>query len=68
MSVLENVMVGTHLWARRGNFWRTILNFLSVRREEVKIYEDAMEILSLTILSIWRRKSQTICHMDSSVC
>lgn len=48
MSVLENVMVGTHLWARRGNFWRTILNFPAVRREEVKIYEDAMEILRLT--------------------
>src|SRR4030042_2486478 len=47
MSVLENVMVGTHLWARCGNFWRTILNFPSVRREEVKIYEYAMDILKL---------------------
>jgi len=63
MSVLENVMVGTHLWARRGNFWRTILNFPSVRREEVKIYEDAMEILRLThIEHLAKEKSNNLPH------
>ncbi len=63
MSVLENVMVGTHLWARRGNFWRTILNFPSVRREEIKIYDDAMEILRLThIEHLAREKPGNLPH------
>jgi branched-chain amino acid transport system ATP-binding protein len=48
MSVIENVMLGAHTWARRGNFWRTVLDFPSVRHEEVEIYDYAMEILKLT--------------------
>ena len=48
MSVLENVMVGAHTWARKGNLWRTVLNFPSVRRERNEVYEYAMDILRLT--------------------
>jgi branched-chain amino acid transport system ATP-binding protein len=47
MTVLENVMVGTHRWATKSNFLRTILNRPSVRREERFVHEYAMETLSL---------------------
>jgi branched-chain amino acid transport system ATP-binding protein len=47
MSVLENVMVGAQTWARKSNFLRTVLNLESVRREETKIHDFAMEMLKL---------------------
>lgn len=45
MTVLENVMVGGHSWAKAGNFLPIVLNRPSVRHEEVKVYEYAMEML-----------------------
>jgi len=48
MTVLENVMVGTHHWARKGNFFRTVCNAPSARREEAEVRNYAMEILKLT--------------------
>jgi branched-chain amino acid transport system ATP-binding protein len=48
MTVLENVMVGTHTWADNGNFWRTILNLPSVACEKVRVHEYAIDVLKLT--------------------
>ncbi len=48
MSVLENVMVGAHTWAKKGGFWPTVLNFRSVRSEEAMVHEYALEILKLS--------------------
>lgn len=48
MSVIENVMVGAHTWARKGNLWRTILNLPSARRELREVYDYAMDILKIT--------------------
>ncbi len=48
MSVIENVMVGTHHWTQSGNFIRTVLNLPSARREETEIYKYVTEILKLT--------------------
>lgn len=63
MSVLENVMVGAHTWARNGNFLRTVLNLPSVRREEVNIYEYAMEMLKLThIKNLAEEKASNLPH------
>jgi branched-chain amino acid transport system ATP-binding protein len=47
MSVLENVMVGAHPWARNSHFLPTVLHLPRVQREKVKIYEYAMEMLKL---------------------
>jgi branched-chain amino acid transport system ATP-binding protein len=46
MSVLENVMVGGHHWARQGVV-ATVLNRKSVRREEEAIHDYALEMLRL---------------------
>ncbi len=50
MSVIENVMVGAHTWARKGNLWRTIFNLQSAQRERREVYDYAMDILKLTNL------------------
>lgn len=47
MSVLENVMVGAHPWARNSHFFPTALHLPRVRREQGEIYEYAMEMLKL---------------------
>ena len=47
MTVLENVMVGGHSWARAGRFVPIMLNREAVRREEAQVYEYAMEMLRL---------------------
>ncbi len=48
MTVLENVMVGTHHWARRGTLPRTLVNARSVRAEESEVRHYALEMLRLT--------------------
>ena len=47
MSVLENVMVGGHHWARQGTFFPVVLNRKSVRKEEEEIHDYALEMLRL---------------------
>jgi branched-chain amino acid transport system ATP-binding protein len=47
MSVLENVMVGGHSWAKTSAFLPVVLNRPSVRSEELEIYRYAMEMLKL---------------------
>ena len=47
MSVLENVMVGGHHWAKKGTFFPVILNRKSVRQEEEQIHDYALEMLRL---------------------
>jgi branched-chain amino acid transport system ATP-binding protein len=47
MTVLENVMVGAHSWARQGKFLPIALNRGSVREEEEEVREYAMEMLRL---------------------
>ena len=46
MSVLENVMVGGHHWARQGVV-PIVLNRKAVRREEEEIHDCALEMLRL---------------------
>jgi len=46
MSVLENVMVGGHHWARQG-IVPIVLNRKSVRREESEIHDYALEMLRM---------------------
>ena len=48
MTVLENVMVGTHHWAKRGSLLRILLNGPSVRKEEAEVRDYAFEMLKLT--------------------
>jgi branched-chain amino acid transport system ATP-binding protein len=50
MSVIENVMVGCHSWARAGRFIPTILNRSSVIRAEAEIHEHARDMLDLVNL------------------
>lgn len=46
MSVIENVMVGAHSWVRSGrNILHVVFNSPSKRKEEIRIYESAMEML-----------------------
>lgn len=47
MTVLENTMVGGHSWAKGGNFIPIVLNRVSVRHEEAKVHEYAMEMLKI---------------------
>lgn len=47
MTVLENVMVGGHHWAKAERLLPVALNMKSVRREEEKIHDYAMEMLKL---------------------
>ncbi len=47
MTVLENVMVGGHPWARNSLFLPTILHLPKVQRESEEIYEYAMKMLKL---------------------
>lgn len=47
MSVLENVMVGGHSWARESNFLPIVLNRTVVRSEEAALREYAMDMLKL---------------------
>lgn len=47
MTVLENVMVGGHHWAKRSTFCSIVLNRPSVRQEETKIFDYAMDMLKL---------------------
>ena len=47
MTVLENVMVGGHSWAKAGNFLPIVLNRASVRHEEAEIHEYATEMLKI---------------------
>jgi ABC-type branched-subunit amino acid transport system ATPase component len=47
MNVLENVMAGAETWARHTHLLQTVLHLQSVRREEIEIYEHAMEVLRL---------------------
>jgi len=47
MSVLENVMVGAHPWARNSRFFPTVLHLPKVRRERNDICEYAMKMLKL---------------------
>lgn len=51
MSVLENVMVGGHHWARKGTFLPVVLNSRKVRREEEEIHDYALEMLALVGLN-----------------
>ena len=68
MSVVENVMVGAHTWARRGTVWRTIFSFPSVRQERREVYEYAMEILKLTnIEKLAREKAKNLPHGQQRV-
>jgi branched-chain amino acid transport system ATP-binding protein len=47
MTVLENVMVGGHHWARHSTFLPVILNRKAVRKEEEEIHHYALEMLRL---------------------
>ena len=47
MTVLENVMVGGHSWAKAGKFFPIVLNRPYVHQEEVKVYEYAMEMMEV---------------------
>lgn len=47
MTVLENVLVGGHSWAKAGRFLPVVLNLPRVRSEEAEILEFAMEMLKL---------------------
>jgi branched-chain amino acid transport system ATP-binding protein len=47
MTVLENVMVGGHHWAKHGTLIPIVLNSKSVRREEEEIHDYAREMLKL---------------------
>jgi ABC-type branched-subunit amino acid transport system ATPase component len=50
MTVVENVMVGAHSWARAGRFFPTILNQSSVVRQEREVHEYALKMLTLVNL------------------
>ena len=63
MTVLENVMVGAHHWARKCSFFRTVFYSPSARREEAEIYNHAMEILKLIrIEKLAREKAVNLPH------
>jgi len=47
LSVLENVMVGGHHWARQGRFLPIVLNRRAVRQEEQELRDYAQEMLRL---------------------
>jgi branched-chain amino acid transport system ATP-binding protein len=47
MTVLENVMVGGHHWAKQGRFLPIVLNRKAVRKEEEEIHAYAHEMLRL---------------------
>ncbi len=63
MSVLENVMVGGHAWARRSNFLRTVLNLPSVQREERRLYRQAIDMMKLAdIESLAEEEARNLAH------
>lgn len=47
MSVLENVMVGGHHWAKKESFFPVVTNRRSVRKQEEEIHDYALDMLRL---------------------
>jgi branched-chain amino acid transport system ATP-binding protein len=47
LSVLENVMVGGHHWAKQCRFLPIVLNRASVKKQEEEIYEYSLKMLRL---------------------